>query len=169
MKDCRCGMSFPYTDCCGPLIRGVGFADTAEDLMRSRYTAYTQGNWDYLIKTTCSEERATKSPADFEKEGIEWLGLDILGTRQGERDDEAGEVTFVARYTEAGEARKFQETSKFIKENGRWMYSEKQSTVHTAAAPTPSHKPVKRKSAKVGRNAPCPCGSGKKYKKCCAP
>lgn len=106
MKDCRCGMSFPYTDCCGPLIRGVSFADTAEDLMRSRYTAYTQGNWDYLIQTTCSEERPHKSTADFEKEGIEWQGLDILDTRQGGREDVEGEVTFVARYTEAGEAQK---------------------------------------------------------------
>ncbi|TDJ58154.1 MAG: hypothetical protein E2O41_06625 [Nitrospina sp.] len=165
MKDCRCGMSFPYTDCCGPLIRGAIFADTAEDLMRSRYTATTQGNWDYLIQTTCADERPHKSPADFEKGDIEWLGLEILGTRQGERHDAAGEVTFVARYREAGEANELQETSKFIKENGRWMYSEKQSTVH--AAPTPSRQPVKRSSAKVGRNAPCPCGSGKKYKKCC--
>ena len=167
MKDCRCGMNFPYTDCCAPLIRGAVFADTAEDLMRSRYTATTQGNWDYLIQTTCAEERADKSPADFEKEGIEWQGLEILDTRQGEREDEAGEVTFVARYTVAGEAKKLQETSKFIKENGRWMYSEKQSTVH--ADPAAARKPVKRSAAKVGRNAPCPCGSGKKYKKCCAP
>ena len=48
MKDCPCGTGFPYTDCCGPLIRGVGHADTAEDLMRSRFTAFALGHWDYL-------------------------------------------------------------------------------------------------------------------------
>jgi len=169
MKDCPCGMNFPYTDCCGPLIRGVSFADTAEDLMRSRYTAYTQGNWDYLTQTTCSDERADESSVKFEKETLEWLGLDILSTRQGNIEDVEGEVTFAAHYSAEGQTEKLHETSKFIKENGRWMYSEKKSTVHTVVSPASSNKPVRRSAAKVGRNEPCPCGSGKKYKKCCAP
>ena len=57
MKDCPCGSDFPYTDCCGPLIRGTGFADTAEDLMRSRYTAFAKQNWEYLVLTSHPEEK----------------------------------------------------------------------------------------------------------------
>ena len=65
MKDCPCGLQSPYADCCGPLVRGTGYADTAEDLMRSRYTAYTQRNWDYLIQTTHSSERSGKNRESF--------------------------------------------------------------------------------------------------------
>ena len=57
MKDCPCGSNFPYTDCCGPLIRGTSFADTAEDLMRSRYTAFTENNWEYLVLTSHPKEK----------------------------------------------------------------------------------------------------------------
>ena len=51
MEDCPCGTGFLYTDCCGPLIRGLSNADTAEDLMRARFSAFSKGTWDYLEKT----------------------------------------------------------------------------------------------------------------------
>ena len=84
MKDCPCGLQSPYADCCGLLIRGTGYADTAEDLMRSRYTAYTLRNWDYLIQTTHSSERSEKSRKTFEKWGkaVEWLKLEVLGSKK---------------------------------------------------------------------------------------
>lgn len=165
MGECPCGLGFTYTDCCGPMIRGVGSADTAEDLMRSRYTAYTKKNWDYLVQTTHPSERPGLENFSRWEDGIRWKKLEIHGTRKGSRDDVEGEVSFVAYYTEDGEEKTLQETSKFLKEDGRWYYCGKQSKIHTSAGQ--KSKPLVRSHEKVGRNDPCPCGSGKKFKKCC--
>ena len=120
MKDCPCGLQSPYADCCGLLIRGTGYADTAEDLMRSRYTAYTLRNWDYLIQTTHSSERSEKRRKTFEKWGksVEWLKLEVLGSKKGGLQDDEGEVTFAAFYKEDDEEHSIRESSKFLKENG---------------------------------------------------
>ena len=175
MKDCPCGLDSPYTDCCGRLIRGAGYADAAEDLMRSRYTAFVLKEWDYLVNTLCADERSKKTAAEFEKGSrhLQWQKLEIHGTRQGGPEDNEGQVEFAAHYTENGDAKSLHETAHFLKEKGRWGYSEKLSKSHVHAAGEPcghSHepqKPVVREGAKVGRNDPCPCGSGKKFKKCC--
>lgn len=165
MGECPCGTNFTYTDCCGPLIRGVGHADSAEDLMRSRYTAYTKKNWDYLARTAHPDEK----PEDFSKggEGIEWKRLEIVGSSKGSREDSEGEVSFVAHYTEDGVEKSLHETSKFLKENGRWYYCGKRSRAQVSPSAPKSTKPFVRDHGKVGRNDPCACGSGKKFKKCC--
>ncbi len=168
MKECPCGSVFPYTDCCGPLVRGAVQADTAEDLMRSRYTAVALKNWDYLVQTTHPDERKGLENLVEDNAKIEWQRLEVLGSQNGGREDKAGEVTFVAYYEEDGEEKTLRETSKFLKEDGRWYYCGKRSQPKIAAAAgKPSSKPFVRSKAKVGRNDPCPCGSGKKYKKCC--
>lgn len=175
MKDCPCGLDSPYTDCCGRLIRGGGYADTAEDLMRARYTAFVMEEWKFLVNTLCAGERSGKTPEDFKKglEGLKWHGLEIHGTQGGGIGDDEGEVEFVARYSQKGEDKSIHERAVFFRERGRWVYSEERSSSHVhaagqecghAAAP---QKPVVRDQPKVGRNEPCPCGSGKKYKKCC--
>ena len=166
MKDCPCGTGFPYTDCCGPLIRGVGHADTAEDLMRSRFTAMAKNQWDYLEKTLYPGDRKPARRPTRQPDGIDWTKLEIFDVRDGGASDDEGEVNFSAHYTENGEEKTLRETSKFIKENGRWYYSERQSKI-TAAIATPASQPFVRGQPKVGRNDPCPCGSKKKYKKCC--
>ncbi|MFQ5443820.1 MAG: YchJ family metal-binding protein [Nitrospinales bacterium] len=168
MKDCPCGTGFPYTDCCGPLIRGVGFSDTAEELMRSRFTAFAKGQWDYLEQTRYPGDGELEDGrySNLTHDGISWKKLEIFDVRKGGAFDESGEVSFVACYTENGEEKKLHETSKFIKENGRWYYSERQSKI-AAPDPAPPAKPFVRNQPKVGRNDPCPCGSGKKFKKCC--
>jgi len=97
---------------------------------------------------------------------VEWLKLEVLGSKKGGLQDDEGEVTFIAFYEEEGEEHSIRESSKFLKENGRWTYSEKQSTIHKKVHNEPQ-QPVVRDSPKVGRNDPCPCGSGKKFKKCC--
>ena len=171
MKDCPCGSNFPYTDCCGPLIRGTSFADTAEDLMRSRYTAFAQKNWEYLVLTSHPEEK--KEMARLESslidQGAEWKKLEIAGTRKGGREDNEGQVDFIAHYIKDGTPQTLRESSRFYKVNGRWVYSRKDSTLPPVpVAPVKKPKTFIREEAKVGRNDPCPCGSGKKYKKCCA-
>ena len=105
MKDCPCGTGFPYTDCCGPLIRGAVSADTAEDLMRSRFTAFAKGQWDYIEQTRYpdGQELSAWYKSKFLHDGISWTRLEIFDVKNGEVPDEEGEVGFVAHYTENGE------------------------------------------------------------------
>ncbi len=162
MDDCPCGSNFPYTDCCGPLVRETSFADTAEDLMRSRFTAYAKKNWSYLINTLHPDEQDTKTVEGIANENIEWGKLEILSTNGGQFDDQRGEVTFVASYSDQGVQKTMQETSAFLKVEGRWYYSEKNSQLQTSATKTQPAKPQQpfiREDAKVGRNDPCPCNS----------
>lgn len=168
MKDCPCGTGFLYTDCCGPLIRGTSPADTAEDLMRSRFTAFAKGVWDYLEKTRYpdGQELSAWYKTKFLHDGITWKKLDILSVKNGEASEEEGEVSFIAHYVENGEEKTLQEVSSFIKEDGKWYYNERESKI-ISSDPTPSAEPFTRNQPKVGRNDPCPCGSNKKYKKCC--
>ena len=168
MKDCPCGTGFLYTDCCGPLIRGTSPADTAEDLMRSRFTAFAKGFWDYLEETRYpdGQELSAWYKTKFLHDGISWRKLDILGVKNGEASEEEGEVSFIAHYVENGEEKTLQEVSSFIKEDGKWYYDEHKSKI-ISTDPTSSAKPFTRDYPKVGRNDPCPCGSNKKYKKCC--
>ncbi|MBJ78879.1 MAG: YchJ family metal-binding protein [Nitrospinaceae bacterium] len=168
MKDCPCGTGFPYTDCCGPLIRGAVSADTAEDLMRSRFTAFAKGQWDYIEQTRYpdGQELSAWYKSKFLHDGISWTRLEIFDVKNGEVPDEEGEVGFVAHYTENGEDKTLQEVSRFIKEDGKWYYNEHESKV-VSSEPTSLSKPFTRDQPKVGRNDPCSCGSKKKYKKCC--
>ena len=105
MKNCPCGSGNSYADCCEPLIKGARKAATAEELMRSRYSAYVNTEVDYLIDTVHPKNRK-----EHDAEGIrdwsgksEWNGLEILNTSEGGPEDSKGEVEFVARYTEKGQ------------------------------------------------------------------
>ncbi len=170
MKDCPCGSNFPFTDCCAPLIRGTGFPDTAEDLMRSRYTAFAQENWEYLVLTSHPEEKKemARLDPDLIEDGVIWQKLEILGTRAGGADDSEGQVDFASYYIKEGIEHTLRESSRFYKVNGRWVYSRKDSTLPPVpVSPQTKPKTFIRDTAKIGRNDPCPCGSGKKYKKCC--
>ena len=88
---------------------------------------------------------------------VEWVGLEILDTVNGGVDDDAGVVEFTARYRKDGALLAHRERSNFRREEGRWLYVD--GDVNPRAAP--------RRVDKTGRNQPCPCGSGKKFKKCC--
>ncbi len=170
MIDCPCGSNFPYTDCCGPLIRGTAFPDTAEDLMRSRYTAFTQKNWEYLVITSHPEEKKemARLGSNLIDDEVVWKGLEIINTRAGGHNDTQGQVDFVAHYIKDDTEQTLRESSRFYKINGHWVYSRNDSTlppVPVSSGEKP--KTVVRGEAKIGRNQPCPCGSGKKYKKCC--
>ena len=161
MKNCPCGTGFTYTDCCGPLIRGVGHADTPEDLMRSRYTAFALKDWDYLKSSLHPGEKNYSYNLIKNQNDVRWTRLEVLGSKIGGEFDEEGEVSFVAHFTENGERKTMKEISKFFKVGGKWFYSPKGSKSFATT------KTIQSKKTKVGRNEPCPCRSGKKFKKCC--
>jgi len=154
---CPCGSGKTLEACCLPYVEGKAMAPTAEALLRSRYTAFTRRSVDYILET-----HHTKTKEEISKEGIqawseraEWIGLEILGTEDGGPDDQVGFVRFVAKYREKGSVVNHAEDARFEKENGAWRFV------------TGSTPPVKRAAPKLGRNDPCSCGSGKKFKKCC--
>lgn len=118
-SDCPCGSGRAYASCCGRHVDGGEAAATAEALMRSRYTAYALGNEAHVLATW----HASTRPASLglaEQPGPKWIGLQVL--RHEQPDEAHAVVEFIARYKVNGRAFKMQETSRFIKENGRWYY-----------------------------------------------
>jgi len=160
MSDCPCGSGLAYEACCGPIVEGTQPAATAEALMRSRYSAYAKHFFAHLERSLSAAQRKDYSADDAKRwaENSEWLGLKILRTEKGGPDDTEGIVEFSARFRSADKEHEHVETASFGREGGRWVY-----TGEVAA----KGQTVRRESPKVGRNDPCPCGSGKKYKKCC--
>ena len=160
MESCPCGSTLSYSDCCEPFIQGVRPAPTAEALMRSRYTAYSRSEVDYIVHTTHPQQRKQDSENDIRQwaQKSVWHGLNVLNVDGGAAEDAAGTVEFIAQYSENGERIDHHEVAQFKKENGTWFFWD-------GAPPKP--KQFIRQTPKTGRNDPCPCGSGKKFKKCC--
>ncbi|OIQ98376.1 hypothetical protein GALL_196540 [mine drainage metagenome] len=158
MSLCPCGSGKTLEACCGPILDG-GPAATPEALMRSRYAAYVLCNIDHLERSLAPEARTDHDRAAAEQwaKAVEWLGLAILATSGGGAGEETGTVEFEARFRQGGLEQTHRETSNFRRENDSWVYVD--GKLH--------NKPVVRSHPKVGRNDPCPCGSGKKYKQCC--
>ena len=157
---CPCQSDKKFDQCCEPIISGNREAETAEQLMRARYTAYTQINMDFIEKT---HDPKTKSDIDIDAsrewaESTKWVGLEIIETQEGGIDDERGTVKFKATFETEEGPQYHQELSQFNKRNGTWFFTD---------AIDPTTQTFVRSEPKVGRNDPCPCGSGKKYKKCC--
>ena len=127
--------------------------------MRSRYTAFALGEIDYLVDTLSPDIRGDFDPIEAGTTAgqAKWLGLEVRAVTDGGEDDDSGTVEFVARFSLAGQARVHHELAQFRREEGSWMCS--------GGTMDPKGQP--RKVVKIGRNEPCPCGSGKKYKKCC--
>ncbi|BBF84155.1 YchJ protein [Aquitalea magnusonii] len=119
---CPCGLAASFQECCGPYIAGTALAPTAESLMRSRYTAYTMNNGDYLLASWHSSTRPAELDLSREERFVKWLSLEVLSTQAGSAADEAGVVEFVARYKVNGRAQRLHEVSRFRKEDGQWFY-----------------------------------------------
>lgn len=112
---CPCGSGLEYDACCGPVVRNERAADTAEELMRSRYTAYVLGDVDHLFR---SWHPATR-PDDLDALGrLDWVGLEVLEVVDGGPADDKGIVEF--RATHAGGT--MHERSRFTRRGGRWVY-----------------------------------------------
>lgn len=160
MDLCPCGSKESYAACCRPLIKAERPAVTAEQLMRSRYSAYVRKELDYILTSLHPDHRADydeKSTRSW-AESAEWHAFEVLDTKQGGPGDDEGQVEFVVAYSEQGIRQEHRESSSFRKKGGVWYF--------TTGKMLPP-RPVVRALPKTGRNDPCACGSGKKSKKCC--
>lgn len=160
MQPCPCGSGADYLVCCAPIIQGETPAPTALALMRSRYTAYALGEIEHLTASLHPSSRHDHDPAAARRwsEQSRWLGLEIRVCEQGGPEDDSGSVEFVARYRDRKGPHQYHEIARFCREDGQWYYLEGKS---------PAPRTQTRETTKVGRNDPCPCGSGLKHKKCC--
>ena len=156
---CPCGKGESLEVCCGPVLSGKRQAETAEELMRARYTAYATGDVDFIVESHDADRKGEVDRKNTEiwSKGSEWLGLEITSTEKGTPEDDTGIVEFIARYKVKGTKIEHRERALFRKQNERWVF------VDGIEIKGP---PVVRTGPDVGRNDPCPCGSGKKYKKC---
>ncbi len=159
-EKCPCMSGKSYADCCEKIIKGTEKAKTPEALMRARYSAYAKVEVDFIVNSTHSIQRDSNDREEIRRwsEKSDWESLEILNTGKGGKDDETGTVEFVARYRDRGVAMEHHEVAEFRREKGDWYFYDGKLVPQA---------PYVRTEDKVGRNDPCPCGSGKKYKKCC--
>ena len=148
---CPCGSQQPLADCCGRLHAGA-VASSAGQLMRSRYSAYALGLIDYLIATTLPAQQAALDRTGIEawSRQSQWLGLTVEREDAVPGDALHAHVTFTASWRDAAGEHAHRERSAFVHSAGRWYFLDPTATL------------------KAGRNDPCPCGNGGKFKKCCA-
>ncbi|MEI7817582.1 MAG: YchJ family protein [Desulfuromonadales bacterium] len=158
MITCPCGSGITYSNCCKPIITGAQTAETAEQLMRARYSAYVFAEMDFIFESTHPDHRQGYDHTGTKEwaESAEWQGLEIISTNKGGADDSVGEVEFNARFSEKGDNREHHEAGQFKRKDGLWYFTDGNMV---------RQKPLA--VIKVGRNNPCTCGSGLKFKKCC--
>lgn len=157
---CPCTSGKDYASCCEPILTRKQKAATAEQLMRSRYTAYATGNVEWIVESQSPDGRAfvdRKATEEWSRRAT-WHRLEVVETKDGGAGDSEGFVDFKAYYTIADEDITHHEVASFRKEDGEWFFVDGIEV---------KPRPFKRFDRKVGPNEPCPCGSGKKHKKCC--
>ncbi|GAC19550.1 YchJ family protein [Paraglaciecola arctica] len=154
IKNCFCGNEFTFEQCCQPIIAGKVNAKNAEELMRSRFTAYVIKNYQYILQTYASAQRAklTVSELTESSQDTRWLSLQVL-THFSQKN--TAQVEFKAFYQVDSCYYVMHELSDFVFEAGRWLYTE---------------GVMQKGSGKFSpeRNSQCLCASSKKFKKCCA-
>jgi SEC-C motif-containing protein len=106
-------------ECCGRLHDGRATAPTAEQLMRSRYSAFALGERDYLLATW---HPTTRPPALELDPEVRWTALDVLATTGGSPLAGEGTVEFRAHYVSGGRAGSQHERSRFVRDRGQWRY-----------------------------------------------
>ncbi|PIE81127.1 MAG: hypothetical protein CSA15_01240 [Candidatus Delongbacteria bacterium] len=156
MELCPCGSKLEYKNCCKEIISGTKLGETPESVMRARYSAYVKCELDFLKESMDPEIRD-----QFDSENVEawskqsnWQKLEIISSDEDSRNE--GHVEFKAFYNNGEKDVVHHEYSTFKKRDKWYFYSGKEIL-----------EPIRNESPKVKRNDPCPCGSGKKYKKCC--
>ena len=150
MMKCPCCSNKNFSGCCESYLQAKKSPRTAEALMRSRYTAFTQADADYIGRTMTGtaavgfEAEKTKAFAS----SVKWLGLTIVTKKKGNENDDVAWVKFIARYKVNSATSFIYENSEFKKIDDKWFYTSGERI-------------------QPGRNELCPCQSGKKYKRCC--
>lgn len=155
---CPCYSGKLFSACCQPILES-GDAPTALALMRSRYTAYHQGNPEYILNSTHPRTRSEYSTEAIQHMCVSntWTKLEVQSTEHGSKSDERGVVEFKAHFIDSsGNKQTHHERSTFLKDDGKWFFLQ--------GVLDPTEVDLMKK---VSRNDPCPCGSGKKHKKCC--
>ncbi len=150
---CVCGSKKAADSCCLPYIKGLQQPATAEQLMRSRYSAFVMAEESYLLDSWHVSTR----PASLDlPQSTKWLGLKVL--KAGKQKNNTAEVEFIARFNDVTGPGQLHELSHFVRDGKTWFYvdGEQIESAHSSGFKVP------------GRNQACYCGSGKKYKKCCA-
>ncbi len=168
MTLCPCGSSLPLSECCQPIIDGQRPATSALELMRARYTAYTLGAIDFIMHSTHPDHRDLGDRQAMENWSVnaQWLGLEILDPGHPDQQDlRQDEVEFKVRFQTSNIQHLHHERSTFSHEQGTWWFVDGHDLF---SGPLEKPRPVV-KPPTCGRNDPCPCGSGKKFKKCCLP
>lgn len=143
---CTCGSNENFDSCCGEIIKGKREASSPEQLMRSRYSAYVKGDGRYLVLSAIKENQYQDDASLIEEFSfsVKWLQLKIMTVKDTT-------VEFKAYYKDANGVQVLHEKSNFFLEDGVWKYVDGELY-----------------NSKIERNESCPCGSGKKFKKCCA-
>ena len=161
MSKCPCGSKLSIEECCDRYIRSGKKPETAEQLMRARYTAHTLADIGFIVRSHHPASRSDidePSTAKWARES-EWLGLEILNVEGGQSEDKQAKIEFIARYRDSSSTRHdHAEIAIFEKHNNDWYFKD---------AEMPKVRQFVRETPKQGRNEPCSCGSGKKFKKCC--
>lgn len=158
MSDCPCNSNKVFGECCEPIINNQS-ATTALALMRSRYSAFKTNQPEYIYKTTHPSKRNQTNIIEIEEWAKEnnWTKLEIISAEHGKINDIRGIVEFKAYFIDKNaKAQIHHERSTFLKEDDQWYYFD-----------GIFNPPKVNIMKKISRNDPCPCGSGKKHKKCC--
>ena len=152
-KNCFCGKTSVFERCCQPIITGKVAAQNAEELMRSRFSAYVIKDYAYILLTYTTEQRGklTVSELANSAKGTQWLSLQVL-SHHSEAD--TAQVEFKAYYQIDQDYYVMHELSDFVRVQKKWLYS-------TGLIQNDSGE------FSPQRNSQCLCGSGKKFKKCC--
>lgn len=148
--DCPCGSGKLYGKCCQPFHAADSLPATAEELMRSRYSAFCLKLTPYLFNSWHPAYRP--EAAEILSGNTQYVSLEILETNRGNPEDTTGTVTFIARFMEKDKLITMREKSSFIKKENTWLYTEGSNKTH---------------QEQIKANQHCPCGSGKKFKRCC--
>jgi SEC-C motif-containing protein len=156
VSPCPCGSGRTFGECCEPVLKDVRKALTAEALMRSRFTAHVVGDFLHLHRTYLGTARKPYTEEKGDLDGLGWTRLVVHAHDVGPKPDQSF-VDFTAYYREGDTEHALHEKSEFQRIDGAWFYTR---AVRLGPAPV-------KAAPKVGRNDPCPCGSGKKFKQCC--
>src|ERR1035438_1549972 len=123
-RPCPCTSKKPYDRCCGPFHAGTAMPETAEQLMRSRFSAYALAKVDYLISTRPEAKRADEDREELARycKSVSCVSLKIVSKEMGGKTDDTGVVTFQASLQTNGRRSLHIETSTFARENKKWVY-----------------------------------------------